>query len=381
MTNETKDIEKIVDKRLKALLLANSKISELPPSVALTGPELLAIVQSAETRQATMNQIRDFIELDAVSPAFAKFGFVGNATETVIATQGVPVKVAGTYVSGELQLFTHVGGTATYIGDLTRKFQVAAYTTSTMDLASGDISLFIAKQSAVITTSPQSPDLDGISPSFLPIGIGDIVTLSTGETIEIFVQNNTGTENITHKDLAVVLGAPGFTGAVVEDFSVFSQTNTVIVEDTTLETTLSGTGVGSLSFPANTLSPGDSFSFVLAGHRSIIASGPPSNEMFLKLSDGTVVFFDTGLRSVAGSTSLTPYSFKATMTVQAIGGPGVARIHTSITGNLFSANDIFYINSTTFDTTVDNNLLLTVKYNFASFQSEIQSQILTLSHI
>ncbi len=220
MTNETKDIEKIVDKRLKALLLANSKISELPPSVALTGPELLAIVQSAETRQATMNQIRDFIELEAVAPAFAKFGFVGNATETVIATQGVPVKVAGTYVSGALQLFTHVGGTATYTGVLTRQFQVAAYTTATLNLVSGDISLFIAKQSAVITTSPQSPDLDGTTPSFIPISIGDIVTLSTGETIEIFVQNNTGTQNITHKDLTIVLGAPGFTGAAVADLTI-----------------------------------------------------------------------------------------------------------------------------------------------------------------
>lgn len=367
--------------------MADVPISGMPAVITAAGTDELADAQSGApvTRKITLTQIKNFVENDDVSPAFGEMFFQANATETVIVTQGVPVKVAGTYVSGELQDFTQGTGTLTYTGTLTRKFSVRVNTTASLNLATANITVLIAKEGIVVATSAQSPDLDGVSPSFKSIGVSKIVELATNETIEVFVQNNGGTDNVTHQDISVIVGAPGSTGAVTAQFSLFSQTNTVTVSNTAAETTLSGTGIGSLSIAANTLKVGDSFSFQVGGDFTKNAPQIPAAQALLRFGDGTNRFFEIPSSLLAAFASLTGYSIDVISTVQAIGGAGVARIHSiSRISTLYSTSvpDAFiYTDSTNFDTTVDINSILTVQFNQAQVDNLITSKVLTFSRI
>jgi len=148
-----------------------------------------------------------------ILPAYGEMFFQGNGTATTIAAQSTPVKVAGTYVAGETQDFTHVAGTLTYTGAETRVFSVDVSTTVSLNLNTANITVLVAKNGAVIEQSGQSPDLDGVSPSFVPLSLNKLVSLSTNDTIEVWTQNNSvNNEDITHQDLNVTVGAPGITG-------------------------------------------------------------------------------------------------------------------------------------------------------------------------
>lgn len=127
--------------------------------------------------------------------------FQGNSTETVISAINTPVKVNATYSSGELQGFTQVNGTLTYTENVTRVFSASVSLTASMDLVSADITVYIVKNGAVIAKSGQNPFLGGVSPAFVPISVQCLVSLDQTDTIEIFVENNTNTDNITVQDL------------------------------------------------------------------------------------------------------------------------------------------------------------------------------------
>lgn len=140
---------------------------------------------------------------------YGEMYFQGNATETVIAVQSTPVKVAGTYNSGDLQGFSQASGTLTYTETDSRTMAVRATVTGSFDLANGTITVLIAKNGTVIAKSGQSPDLDGTSPSFKAVTSQAMVNLLQNDTIEVFVQNDTGTENITIKDVSVIAHSVG----------------------------------------------------------------------------------------------------------------------------------------------------------------------------
>jgi hypothetical protein len=140
---------------------------------------------------------------------YGEMYFQGNATETVIAVQSTPVKVSGTYNSGDLQGFSQASGTLTYTETDSRTMAVRATVTGSFDLANGTITVLIAKNGTVIAKSGQSPDLDGTSPSFKAVTSQAMVNLLQNDTIEVFVQNDTGTENITIKDVSVIAHSVG----------------------------------------------------------------------------------------------------------------------------------------------------------------------------
>jgi hypothetical protein len=160
--------------------------------------------------------------------------FQGNATETVIVTQGVPVKVNATYSSGDLQGFVQAAGTLTYQLPVVRTMAINASLTASMNLVDAEISVTIFHNGSAIAKSTQSPSMDGTTPSYESISVTALVSLSQTDTIEIFVQNDSGTDNITVKDLNLkahsIGGADsGTSGGDLQD--AYDSGDGVIIED------------------------------------------------------------------------------------------------------------------------------------------------------
>jgi hypothetical protein len=319
-----------------------------------------------------------------LGPVYGEMYFQGNGTATTIVAQSTPVKIAGTYVDGKLASFTHANGTLTFIGVDPREFQVNVSTTATLNQNTAGITVLIAKNGTVIAESGQSPDLDGVSPSFLPISLNKFVNLSTNDTIEVWTQNNSlNNEDITHQDLSVTVGSPGLAGAVSKNNNLFTQLqNEVKVENTAAETTIKGTGVGSMFFPANSLSVGDTFEFVLAGSIQNSAAGQLIN---FKVVDGSNFLFNTGLISLKSMAGLTSYTLKAVSTVQNTGIFGVGRVRTIVElpkiVNNIDSSVILFSGQNSLNTTIDINYDVTVQWGAASPNNIVTSNLISFRKI
>jgi hypothetical protein len=152
------------------------------------------------------------------APSYGEMYFNDNATETVIVSPATPVKVAGTYVSGLISEFTHSAGTMTYIGS-GDTFKLNVSLSCTLNLASGTVSVIIYQNGSPISKSKQESFLGSTSPGAQNISCMALVSLATNDTVEIFIQNDSGSENITVTQLNCIpeelAGGAGSGGQVV----------------------------------------------------------------------------------------------------------------------------------------------------------------------
>ena len=159
-------------------------------------------------------------------------------------------------------------------------------------------------------------------------------------------------------------------------------TNATPVNNTTSALTLlNGTIAGTLTLPANSLVVGDSFKLSLAG---LINSDISNNiSISIKTLGGVVLAEFTG-SSIGPSVSNSRWNLEATLTVRAIGAASTAAIATTaILSGGFSAPGTHFgsVNSTTFDTTVANTLVVTAQWGTASLTSFIYTQTFTLNKV
>ena len=159
--------------------------SASPMFVSLVGGTGIAVTTSGDT-----------IEIASTEAAsFASVSMAGNATATVIASTATPVKVAGTFVVGDVS----AGWTAATDGRITFTGQTSRHIVNaivTLDTASGSnhlISLFIAKNGAVISTKMT----DTVS-SGLPRAIATFanLVLDQNDYVELFVRNESTTTSV-----------------------------------------------------------------------------------------------------------------------------------------------------------------------------------------
>ena len=138
------------------------------------------------------------------SDEIAQYFMNGNTTATTITTVGTAVKVAGTTTAALFnQKFDHSDNRATYLGSRTRFFKV----TATLSVQSGnnnEIGIYIAKNDTLlseseiyITTNSGGRAENGM--------VQTIVELSQDDYIEIFVENDTSTTDVTVTDLNVII--------------------------------------------------------------------------------------------------------------------------------------------------------------------------------
>ena len=167
-------------------------------------------------------------------------------------------------------------------------------------------------------------------------------------------------------------------------YGLFSQTgNSVTVSATTVETTLIGGGVGTLSVPANGFSVGDSFRADFAG----VFTCANNQTIRLRIKDGSFILADSGLQPITNITNAV-WSLSINFTIRQVGVAGVASIVTlgtfryskTVNGTIegFSFNEV---NNTTFDTTLSNTLGVTVQWGSANAGNNIFSDIFVLNKI
>lgn len=163
---------------------------------------------------------------------------------------------------------------------------------------------------------------------------------------------------------------------------LFSQTvNGPTVTNTTVESNILGTGVGSLSVPAGAFRVGDSFHVVVIGH----LSSRNNDDLRIRVKSGAVVLADTGFINMPGLTNK-HFELNIDFTIRAIGGAGVASIasggqftYIKNASSAFEGVDFSVVNNTTFDTTINNTLSITVEWNAANVLNSIYTEIVTLS--
>lgn len=166
------------------------------------------------------------------------------------------------------------------------------------------------------------------------------------------------------------------------NYGLFAQTSvSTPITATTSELSLIGTGVGTLSVPANTFNVGDSFVAKICGKISCA-----NNETLnIRVKSGAIILADSGALSLKIATNKY-YELALDFTVTKIGANGVAELFTN---GLFSynrnADDVIagdnfaLINNTTFNTTIINNLSVTAQWGSANANNSIQSQNFVLN--
>lgn len=160
------------------------------------------------------------------------------------------------------------------------------------------------------------------------------------------------------------------------NYGLFAQTATGPSVTGIAEQSIVGTGVGTLSVPANAFSIGDSFTCALDGLVSSLSSA--TIHIHVKTLAG-VILMDTGVVPMAAATNK-PWLLNLFFTVRTIGGAGVASISSGgfysyirNGGTNFEGFVLSTINTTTFDTTIDNTLVITAQWNTGSASNKIQS--------
>jgi hypothetical protein len=180
-----------------------------------------------------------------------------------------------------------------------------------------------------------------------------------------------------------IQGVQGIQGPAAPSTSLFAQTaNSTIVTNTTAETTIIGTGVGTLSVPANGFSVGDSFRAVFGG----VMNAGNNQTIRIKLKAGSVILLDSGLQNLGSSVVNDVWSLNVDFTIRQIGTAGVASIvslggfHYTKTNNASVQGFGFnVVNNTTFNTTIGNTLDVTVQWGSASTGNNIYSDIFILN--
>ena len=167
-------------------------------------------------------------------------------------------------------------------------------------------------------------------------------------------------------------------------YGLYSQiANSVPVAATISEGTLIGSGLGVLSVPANGFSQGDSFRADFGG----VLKSKNNDTLRIRTKAGSIVLGDSLAQTMPASTN-DIWQLSLNFTIRATGVAGVASIvtlgefHYTKTSNGTQEGFAFNtINSTTFNTTIINNLDVTAQWSSNSALNSIYSDIFTLYKI
>jgi hypothetical protein len=153
------------------------------------------------------------------------------------------------------------------------------------------------------------------------------------------------------------------------------------ITNTTVESSLLGIGVGTLSVPANGFKVGDSFFAISTGHISAVNN----HTLRIRVKSDGIILADTGLITMSSATNR-HWKLDIYFTIRSLGGPGVASIATGGTffytknaSLTFEGTNFSTETSTGFDTTVDNTLVITAQWGTASTGDIIYSELFTLT--
>lgn len=132
-----------------------------------------------------------------IQDRYAEIYMVNNSTATTISTINTPVKVDGTTTNGLASShFTLTSGRITYTGTETLTFIITSTLGVVNQGSGGNISFtfYIAKNGSV---EAKSASKSSFQPSReASITTQAIIQLATNDYIEVFAENNDGTDNV-----------------------------------------------------------------------------------------------------------------------------------------------------------------------------------------
>ena len=152
---------------------------------------------------------------------------------------------------------------------------------------------------------------------------------------------------------------------------LYSQTvQSATVTNTTTETSIVGTGVGSLTVPANTFVVGDSYYAKIGG----VLSAQNGDDITIRVKSGSTVLATTGALDLEATTSMA-WECEIDFTIATIGASGSICTNGNFAYNRNTGTLEGYVfqDVVTFDTTVDNTLDITVEWAQAKTQDQIYS--------
>lgn len=167
---------------------------------------------------------------------------------------------------------------------------------------------------------------------------------------------------------------------------LFSQTEDgEEIDNTTTESNIIGQGVGNLTVLANQFQVGDSFNFMLGGVISDSGGSDTLRVRIKSLNGGSpVTLADSGVQDLPNLTNET-FELNLNFTIRQIGSIGTASILTigsmnfakTSSGNL-EGFEFRSLNNTTFYTTQNQTLSVTVQWGTANVNNKVQSLYGTL---
>ena len=130
---------------------------------------------------------------------YAQVVLHGNATATVITTQNTPVKVAGTFVTDAAASFTtDATGRLTYTGSTTTVVQFVASVTLVPVGTNQLLTIQLAKNGTPITNAKMTRTVSSGASGNVSIVFN--ISMATSDYVELFVANNSSTNDITVTD-------------------------------------------------------------------------------------------------------------------------------------------------------------------------------------
>ncbi len=161
-------------------------------------------------------------------------------------------------------------------------------------------------------------------------------------------------------------------------FGLFSQTaQGPTVTNTTTETDILGTGVGSLSVPANGFQVGDSYHAKIGG----TISAQNGDDITIRIKNGATVLASTGVISLEAVTALA-WEIEIDFTVRTIGATG--QIFTNgnfaYNRNTGSLEGFVFSDTEVIDTTASSTLMITAEWGQAKTQDIIFVDMTNLSN-
>lgn len=157
-----------------------------------------------------------------------------------------------------------------------------------------------------------------------------------------------------------------------------------VTNTTTEENLVYGQIAGTFTVFANTFAIGDSFKASLVGELSCLNNATLT--IYVKTLSGTVLA-QTGAMTLA-TTTARHWTLDINFNVRLVGAASTASIASGGTftyvrnsGTTIEGTTFLDVNSTTFDTTIDNTLVITAQWGAASASNSIQTRVFTLNKV
>ena len=167
-------------------------------------------------------------------------------------------------------------------------------------------------------------------------------------------------------------------------YGLYAQTSLgTKITETIVETSLIGSGVGTLSVPPNSFTIGDSFTVKMCGALSCA-----NNEtIHIRVRSNGIIIADAGIFQMKISTNKY-FELILDFTITKLGVAGVAELfangqysYNQNANNNLDGTNFALISNTTFNTTITNTLTITAQWGSANINNSIQSQNFVLNKI